>query len=86
MSKLYSQIDLAEMLLYKIREYRDDRITFSKFFRRLQKIIKHQSPKMDSFERRLKLMKISQNSKKIVFFKTSQLLTPTMINEKTQLG
>ncbi len=83
-SKLYSQI--AEMLLYKIREYGDDRMSFSKFFRRSQKIIKHRSPKMGSFERRLKLMKIGQNSKKIVFFKTSQLLTPTMINEKTQLG
>ena len=83
-SKLYSQI--AEMLLYKIREYGDDRITFSKFFRRSQIIIKHRSPKMGSFERRLKLMKIGQNLKKIVFFKTSQLLTPTMINEKTQLG
>ena len=42
---------------------------------------------MGSFERRLKLMKIGQNLKKIVFFfKTIQLLTPTMINEKTQLG
>ena len=61
-------------------------MAFTDIFRRLQKIIKHRSPKMDSFERRLKLMKISQNSKKIVFFKTSQLLTPTMINEKTQLG
>ena len=84
MPKLYSQI--AEMLLYKIREYGDDRMTFSKFFRRSQKILKHRSPKMGPFEKRLKSMKIGQNSKKIDFFKMSQFFMPTMINEKTQLG
>ena len=83
-SKLYSQI--AEMSIYKIREYGDDRMTFSNFSRRSQKIVKHRSPKMGSFEKHLKSMKIGQNSKKIDFFKMSQLFTPTMINEKTQLG
>ena len=29
---------------------------------------------------------MDENSKKIDFFKTSQFFTPTMINEKTQLG
>ena len=74
------------MSIYKIREYGDDRMTFSNFSRRSQKIVKHRSPKMGSFERHVKSMKIGQNSKKIDFFKTSQLSTPTMINEKTQLG
>ena len=29
---------------------------------------------------------MDENSKKIDFFKTNQFFTPTMINEKTQLG
>ena len=29
---------------------------------------------------------MDENSKKIDFFKTSQFFTPTIINEKTQLG
>ena len=74
------------MLFYKIPEYGDDRMTFSNFFRRSQKIVKHRSPKMGSFDSHLKSMKIGQNSKKIDFFKMSQFFTPTMINEKTQLG
>ena len=41
---------------------------------------------MGSFDSHLKSMKIGQNSKEIDFFKMSQYFTPTMINEKTQLG
>ena len=41
---------------------------------------------MSPFEKRLKSMKIGQNSKKIDFFKTSQFFTPTMIYEKTHLS
>ena len=36
-SKIYSQI--AEMFLYKIREFGDDRMIFSNFLWRLQKIV-----------------------------------------------
>ena len=74
------------MLIYKIREYGDDRMTFSNFFRRSKKFYLTHEHKMDPFEKRLKSMKIDQNSKKIDFFKMSQVFTPTMINEKTQLG
>ena len=74
------------MFLYKIREFGDDRMTFSNFFRHSQKIVIRRSPKMSSFENRLKSMKIDRNSKKIDFFKMGKVLTPTMINEKTQLG
>ena len=83
-SKLYSQI--AEMLIYKIREYGNDRMTFSKFFRRSQNFYLTHERKMCLFEKCLKSMKIGQNLKKIDFFKTSQVFTPTMINEKMQLG
>ena len=74
------------MFLYKTRKSGDDRMTFSKFFRHSQKIVIHRSPKMGHFQNRLKSMKIDPNSKKIDFFKMDQVLTPTMINEKTQLG
>ena len=74
------------MLIYKIREYGDDGTTFSNFFRRSQKIYLTHERKLCPFEKRLKSMKIGQNSKKIDFFKTSQVFTPTMINKNTQLG
>ena len=74
------------MFLYKIRKFGDDRMIFSKFSRLSQKLFIHRSPKMSSFENRLKSMKIDRNSKKIDFFKMGQVLTTTMINEKTQLG
>ena len=65
-SKIYSQI--AEMFLYKIREFGDDRMIFSNFLWRLQKIVWRRSPKMSPFEQCLKTMKIGQNSKKNRFF------------------
>ena len=86
-SKIYSQI--AEMLIHKIRDFGHDRITFSNFFRRSKIIFIHRSTKMGLFEETLKSMKIGQNPKKIKiidFFKMNQLLTQTMIIEKTKLG
>ena len=41
---------------------------------------------MSLFEKPLKLMKIGKKFKKIDFFKMSQLLTPTIIIQKTHLG
>ena len=84
MPKIFSQI--AEMLIYKIRDFGDDRRTFSKFFRRSKIIFKVRSTKMGLFEEPLKSMKILKKFKKFDFFKMNQLLTPTMINENTQLG
>ena len=84
MPKIFSQI--AEMLIYKIRDFGDDRRTFSKFFRCSKIIFKVRSTKMGLFEEPLKSMKILKKFKKFVFFKICQLLTPTMIIENTQLG
>ena len=84
MTKIYSQI--AEMLIYKIRDFGDDRRTFSKFFRRSKIIFKVRSTKMGLFEEPLKSMKILKKFKKFNFSKINQLLTSTMIIENTQLG
>ena len=74
------------MLIYKIRDFGDDRMTFSKFFRRSKIIFKVRSTKIGLFEEPLKSMKILKKFKKFDFFKICQLLTPTMIIENTQLG
>ena len=84
MSKIFSQI--AEMLIYKIRDFGDDRTTFSKFFCRSKIIFKVRSTKMGLFEEPMKSMKILKKFKNFNFLKISQLLTPTMIIENTRLG
>ena len=84
MPKIFSQI--AEMLIYKIRDFGDDRTTFSKFFRLSKIIFEVRSTKMGLFEEPLKSMKILKKFKKFDFFKSSQLLNPTMIIENTPLG
>ena len=84
MPKLYSQI--AEMLIYKIRDFGDDRSIFSNFFSHSKIIFIHRSIKMSLFGESWKSIIIEQKFKKFDFFKMSQLLTPSMIIENTQLG
>ena len=74
------------MLIYKIRDFGDDRTIFSNFFSHSKIIFIHRSTKMGLFQEPLKSMKISKQSKKFDFIKIDQLLTPTMIIENTQLG
>ena len=84
MPKIYSQI--AEMLIYKIRDFGDDRSIFSNFFSHSKIIFIHRSTKMSLFGESWKSIIIEQKFKKFDFFKISQLLTPTMIIENTRLG
>ena len=84
MPKIYSQI--AEILIYKMRDFGDDRTIFSNFFSHSKIIFIHRSTKMKLFGESWKSIIIEQKFKKFDFFKMSQLLTPTMIIENTQLG
>ena len=70
------------MFLYKIRESGDDKATFPTFFAIRNNIVHRNTPIFWPFE----APEIHKNSTiKKRFFKMSQVLIPTIINEKTQL-
>ena len=68
------------MLIYKIRDFGDDRTTFSNFFRRSKIIFILRSTKMSLFEKPLKLMKIGKKFKKIDFLQNESTFDPDYDN------
>ena len=84
MPKMYSQT--AEILVYKIRDFGDDRKTSSKFFRRSKIIFIHRSTKISLFEGPLKSMKIEKQLKKKRLFHYESTFDPDYENSKDTAG